>query len=294
VTAAKPGMPFKRTRIAPTPSGFLHIGNVLSFVITVSLAQKTGASVLLRIDDLDRDRADKKYVQDVFDTLQFLSIPWNEGPRDLSEYEREYSQFHRVPLYNKMLQELREGGHVFGCDCSRGMLNGHTSYPGTCRDKNIRLDNSGINWRLRTHDKQIAMKTGSGIRYENIPATMQDFVIRRKDGYAAYQLASVCDDRYFGVDLVVRGEDLLPSSVAQLYLASLLDDNDFTANTFCHHPLLLEEDHKLSKSAGSTSVQFLRTQGKTPSDIYTMIANRLGIQDTVPDWQSLADRISFF
>jgi glutamyl/glutaminyl-tRNA synthetase len=292
VTTAKTG---KRTRIAPTPSGFLHIGNVLSFVITASLAEKTGASVLLRIDDLDRDRADKKYVLDIFDTLQFLSIPWNEGPRELSEYEKEYAQFHRMPLYSKMLQELRDGGHVFGCDCSRSVLSGYTTYPGTCRNKNIPLDSNDINWRLRTNDKQIAVKTGSGIRYESMPAAMQDFVIRKKDGFPAYQLASVCDDIYFGVDLVVRGEDLLPSTIAQLYLASLLADNHFADTTFYHHPLLMEDaQSKLSKSAGATSVQFLRAQGKTPADIYTIIANRVGIQGTVPDWPTLADRISFF
>lgn len=285
---------FRRTRIAPTPSGFLHIGNVLSFVITVSLAQKTGASVLLRIDDLDKERVDKKYVQDIFDTLQFLAIPWNEGPKNVAEYEKEYSQVHRLPLYNKMLQELVDGGHVFGCDCSRSMLSGSTDYPGVCRDKNIPTGNAGINWRIRTNDMPVMMKTMSGTRQESMPGPMRDFVVRKKDGFPAYQLASVCDDMYFDVDLVVRGEDLMASTIAQLYLGSLVSGPHFGNSTFYHHPLLMEDDHvKLSKSAGATSVQFLRAQGKTASDIYTMIANRLGIRETIPDWQSLAGRIVF-
>jgi glutamyl/glutaminyl-tRNA synthetase len=285
---------FKRTRIAPTPSGFLHIGNILSFVITVSMAQKTGASVLLRIDDLDRERIDKRYVQDIFDTLAFLSIPWNEGPKNVSAYEQEYSQVHRLPLYNKMLQELKEGGYVFGCDCSRSMLSGSEVYPGTCRNKNISLDTHNINWRLYTDNKPVTMNTESGIRYRTLPAAMQDFVIRKKDGFPAYQLASVCDDIYFDVDLVVRGEDLLPSTIAQLHLAALLTKNSFGDSTFYHHQLLKgNSEMKLSKSAGATSVQFLRAQGKTAADIYTMIAHRLGIPETISDWQTLADHMGF-
>ena len=81
---------FKKTRFAPTPSGFLHLGNVLSFVITAGLAEKTGAKIFLRIDDADQERTNKLCVQDIFDTLDFLGIAWHEGPRNLQEYEQEY------------------------------------------------------------------------------------------------------------------------------------------------------------------------------------------------------------
>src|SRR4051812_36682128 len=98
---------FKKTRIAPTPSGFLHLGNIFSFAITAALAQKTQAKIFLRIDDFDRERTNKLYIQDIFDTLNFLEIPWHEGPRNMQAYETEYSQAHRAEIYTKALQQLR-------------------------------------------------------------------------------------------------------------------------------------------------------------------------------------------
>src|ERR1700723_1841788 len=94
---------FQKTRIGPTPSGYLHLGNVLSFALTAALARQTGAGILLRIDDLDRGRVSKDYVEDIFETLRFLGIPWDEGPRSLGEYEREYTQLRRMELYGEAL-----------------------------------------------------------------------------------------------------------------------------------------------------------------------------------------------
>src|SRR3546814_5255566 len=89
----------RKTPIAPTPSGFLHLGNVLSFSLTAGLAAKMNARIVLRIDDLDRERVRKRYVQDIFDTLDFLEISWHEGPANFGEYQREHSQLHRLDLY---------------------------------------------------------------------------------------------------------------------------------------------------------------------------------------------------
>src|ERR1700722_17238392 len=99
---------FNRTRIAPTPSGYLHLGNVLSFALTAALARRTGAGILLRIDDLDRGRVSKDYVEDIFETLRFLEIPWDEGPRDFIDYQRVYTQLRRMQLYQEALQQLRD------------------------------------------------------------------------------------------------------------------------------------------------------------------------------------------
>ncbi|HWB90453.1 MAG TPA: glutamate--tRNA ligase family protein, partial [Puia sp.] len=106
-------MEFKLTRIAPTPSGFLHLGNVFSFSLTAALARRTGAEILLRIDDLDRERVQRDYLQDIFDTLTFMQIPWDQGPRNVDDFEREYSQVHRLPLYRAALARLREAGAVY-------------------------------------------------------------------------------------------------------------------------------------------------------------------------------------
>jgi len=284
---------FTKTRIAPTPSGFLHLGNVFSFVITAAIADQAGAKILLRIDDLDRDRVRREYVQDIFDTLNFLDIPWHEGPRNYAEYETEFSQMHRLKLYGAALEELRQSGQLFACNCSRAqvrMNNPGEIYAGTCRDKHIAFDAKDLSWRLKTGiAKDIAVNTlNQGVVKTYLPAAMQDFVVRKKDGYPAYQLASLIDDQYFGVDLVIRGEDLWDSTLAQLQLASQLEANDFQQITFHHHQLLSEKGgNKLSKSAGDTSVSYLRKQGKKPADIFSEIAAMLGYDEAVRDWRQL-------
>jgi len=281
---------FGKTRIAPTPSGFLHLGNVAAFVKTVEMARTAGAKILLRIDDLDRERVEAAYVQDIFDTLNFLELPWDEGPKDVNEFEREWSQVHRTGLYREALDQLRDRGQVFACSCSRAQVSRESVdgvYPGTCRDKGISLDAENVSWRLRTGGEEGGVKVLGGevgaeksvgqMREEivkvGLPETMKDFVVRKRDGFPAYQLTSVIDDLYFGVDLVVRGEDLWASTVAQHCLAARLGKGEeFGAIAFYHHPLLVGKGgRKLSKSAGDTSIQFLRKQGFSREDIFAMI-----------------------
>jgi len=285
---------FKKTRIAPTPSGYLHLGNILSFAITASLAARTGAKILLRIDDFDRERTNKLYVQDIFDTLDFLEIPWDEGPKNLKEYELEYSQVHREEIYKRALQQLKNSGRLFACTCSRAQVvtaGAESVYQGTCRNRNIPLDTENVCWRINTdHTKELEVKTlGGASKKAGLPPPMHDFIVRRKDGFPAYQLISVLDDIHFGVDLVVRGDDLWPSTLAQLYLASALGQKAFPDTTFYHHPLLINTNgEKLSKSEGDTSVHDLRKQHKKPADIYALIATMLGIKASVGSWQELA------
>ncbi|MES2275231.1 MAG: glutamate--tRNA ligase family protein [Bacteroidota bacterium] len=288
---------FSRTRIAPTPSGYLHLGNVLSFAITAALAKKTGAKILLRIDDLDRERVNRLYVQDIFDTLIFLEIPYDEGQQNLEEYEAEWSQVHRMDMYNAALQQLKEQDAVFACTCSRAQIraiNPDDTYPGTCRHKNIPLDAENVSWRLKTDTNEVLnIKTFSGETIQTtLPATMQYFVVRKKDGYPAYQLTSVLDDIHFGIDLIVRGQDLWASTLAQYYLAPLIGADAFRDVTFYHHPLLMASGtEKLSKSAGATSVHYLRGEGKTRADVFTAIAEMLGVGERMHSWEELAGLI---
>jgi glutamyl/glutaminyl-tRNA synthetase len=285
---------YERTRIAPTPSGFLHLGNVVSFVRTVELGKRSGAKVLLRIDDLDKERVEKEYVQDIFDTLEFLELPWDEGPRNVEEFEREWSQIHRMGLYREALKVLRERGELFACNCSRAQVlrdNVDGIYPGTCREKGISLDADNVSWRLRTEEKEIGVRDLEGrVVKVGMPGSMKDFVVRKRDGFPAYQLTSVVDDLFYDVDLVVRGEDLWDSTVAQHFLAEKLGKGkEFGAIGFYHHPLLMAEgERKLSKSAGDTSVQYLRKQGLKKEDVYTMIAKMMGRKDEPGSWEELA------
>lgn len=289
-------MEFKRTRIAPTPSGFLHVGNILSFSLTAGLARRSGASILLRIDNLDRERASQEYLQDIFETLRFLGIPWDEGPKDVAGFERSWSQVRRLSMYEEALRLLRESGMVFACSCSRAELaraGGDGGYPGTCRERGVPLDAPGVNWRLRTDAKSAGF-----VRRDELPAEMRDFVVRKKDGFPAYQLSSVVDDVHFGVDLIVRGMDLLPSTSAQLVLAEVLtvagmaEAASFGRARFVHHPLLLGADgDKLSKSAGATSINYLRQQGHSAADVFALIGRLSGLEEPVGDWEGLATRL---
>jgi glutamyl-tRNA synthetase len=267
---------FTRTRIAPTPSGYLHLGNIFSFALTTQLAAQYGARVLLRIDDLDRQRADEKYIRDIFETLRFLQLHWDEGPSDEKVFTNTFSQYTRMHLYNEALDKLRRHDQVFACTCSRSEILEKSSdgaYPGTCRHKKIPLDTPNVNWRLKTEtERRLQLKTLDGkTREVTLPASMQYFVVRKKDGYPAYQLASVVDDVHFNVDLIVRGLDLWESSIAQLYLASVLEAENFLRSTFHHHPLLTDGDLKMSKSAGAVSIHYLRQHGVQPGDIYAAI-----------------------
>ena len=269
---------FTRTRIAPTPSGYLHLGNVYSFSITAALARETGARILLRIDDLDQARVRREYVEDIFDTLEFLELPWDEGPRTYAEYVDRYSQVYRMPLYAEALQQLRQQGHVFACECSRSVLSANSStagYGGTCRNKGLSLDAPACSWRIDT--------LGT-----DLPPSMQDFVVRRRDGAPAYQLASVVDDVHDGVDLIVRGEDLWESTQGQIHLAKLLGYDSFVSAAFHHHSLLTDwEGKKLAKSSGATSIQYLRKNGRTREQIYQLAGQLAGVQQPISSWQQL-------
>ena len=285
---------FNKTRIAPTPSGFLHLGNVLSFALTAALAKQHGAKILLRIDDIDQARADEKYIQDIFDTLNFLEIPWDEGPHNAKEFKDTYSQIHRLALYSEAIEQLKNNGLLFACTCSRKQLEKEAC---NCFDRKIALDTKDAAWRLHTHStRELTIRAYNGQTVNTILSTeMQNFVIRKKDGFPAYQLTSVIDDLFYGVDLIVRGQDLWSSTLAQHELALALDKNEFQDITFYHHPLLTDEQNqKLSKSAGATSVFYLRQNGKTPAQIYTMIARMLGLNIAISSWEQLADAVLSF
>jgi len=274
-----------RTRLAPTPSGFLHIGNAFSFALTAALAKKTGAQILLRIDDMDRDRIEQRYVDDVFETLHFLGIPWDLGPNDRADFEANFSQRHRLEAYNAALNKLVATGLVYACDCSRKPIaeQGGT-YPGTCKHKNIPLEAPNVAWRLNT-DMAKAVRINK-TNFVAFPDEMRHFVVRKKDGFPAYQLTSVIDDLHYEIDLIVRGEDLFPSTLAQLFLAQMLGETRFADIHFYHHQLLGDSaGRKLSKSAGDTSIRYMRRQGKSAVDVYREIGLQLDLP--IEKWEDI-------
>jgi glutamyl-tRNA synthetase len=246
-----------RSRIAPTPSGYLHIGNLCSFIRTwLAVRQKQG-KLLLRIDDIDNDRYRPEYLADIFDWLALLGLSYDEGPVSVADFEQHWSQQKRMAQYETILQRLAKTGAVYACNCSRKKiadLSEDGRYHGECRNKHLPLDLPGTVWRVHIpaqatvawHDEI------SGMQEHHPAALMGDFVVRRKNGWPAYQVASLSDDLQYGINYIVRGADLLASTAAQLYLAQLLGENAFLQTSFAHHPLITDRDGaKLSKSAGS-------------------------------------------
>ncbi|WP_129715407.1 glutamate--tRNA ligase family protein [Pedobacter sp. SYP-B3415] len=290
---ASSALKYNLTRIAPTPSGFLHLGNVYNFALTARLARKHNADILLRIDDMDQDRVNIAYLQDIFDTLSFLDIPFNRGPKDVRELYANFSQTNRMVIYEQMLHQLLETGRIFACNCSRSKILKRSptgTYPGTCRDKKIDPGTPGVAWRLRTsHHTAIIVKAPDGYNAFFLPESQRDLVVRKKDGFPSYQLTSLADDLHFGTDLIVRGKDLWDSTLAQLYIASLIKAKPFADVTFVHHDLLTHADGtKLSKSAGATSIQHLRKEGKSASDIYRLLGTLTGQSGQLNSWQDLS------
>ena len=268
-----------RTRIAPTPSGFIHAGNAFSVLLTWALARKYQGEIVLRIDDLDASRSRKEYVQDIFDSLDWLGINWDEGPKNAVEFEKEYSQTLRIPLYTDYLSKFTEANFVFACTCSRSDLQDSEIYPGHCLHKNISLQGEEVSWRIKIPDSALVhfndLRAGK-VRYS--AAQMGGaFIIRRKDKIPAYQIASLADDIAGNINFIVRGEDLLASTASQIYLAGLVNSESFSSVLFLHHPLTKQGDGlKLSKSKGANSLKNMREHSIQAAQIWNWFLSQFG------------------
>lgn len=291
-------MNFKLTRIAPTPSGFLHLGNLFSFFMTKIIAKNHDAKILLRIDDLDQERVRPEYIQDIFDTLDFMEIPYDFGPKNSEELRKEWSQIHRLDSYKKVLLELREKNLIFACDCSRKkikQLNPKGSYLGHCLDRNFSLNKKETAWRLdtfKTEDLPLINYPETQVSV-TLPTESAFFVVRKKNGFPSYQLSSLADDLNFGVDLIVRGEDLFASSLSQLALAFHLSNGEtFKQTTFLHHRLLLgKTKEKLSKTDGAISIQHLRKSGKSKEDILLRLSQKIDWMTETNDFEEFENKL---
>lgn len=275
-------------RLAPTPSGYLHAGNAINFIITARMAEWTGARLMLRIDDLDFERVRPAYVDDIFRSLEWLGIHYDVGPDGPDDLERSWSQRLRLSTYQDLLDRLRAKGHVYACSCSRRDIRagGHEGgYPGTCRERGLDLEAPEVAWRLRIPDGTVVSVPGlfEGAAAVRSSEELGDPVVRQRNGRPAYQVASLADDERYGVDLVVRGEDLLPSSACQLYMASLLELEAFRQVRFLHHGLLRAKDgSKLSKSEGAEALRSMRKAGLPPEALWEQADRVLEAMNSTP------------
>lgn len=273
-----------KTRLAPTPSGFLHQGNGLSFLLTWLSARARGGQVLLRIDDLDKGRRRPEYIQDIFETIDWLRISYDEGPAGPDDFYARWSQHLRLEDYQAALQDLRARNLLYACSCTRSQiraLSADGSYPLTCRHRNLPFDRDRTAWRINVPAGQkISVPDRSGSLTVDLSQAMGDFVVRQKNGLPAYQIASLADDVRFGINYIVRGMDLLDSTAAQLYLADQLGLDSFLQATFYHHELVTDEQgQKLSKSEGATALKSWREAGRSPRELYRQAARILGVAE---------------
>lgn len=268
-----------RTRIAPTPSGYLHLGNAFSFLLTALIARKEGGTILLRIDDIDAERTKQEYLTDIFESLEWLGIEWQEGPTGPDEFMQNWTQHKRLDLYQALLSQLREKQLLFACSCSRKKLESFksTAYPGICENLNLPMEATDTAWRLKvTSDESITFQDRIlGTVTFPLGQETGSFVVRKRDALPSYQLVSLADDTHFRINCVVRGEDLIPSTAMQLYMADQLNLTGFRRAEFYHHNLQRDESgQKLSKSAGAVSLQYMRKRGFGAEEVYTLFAEQ--------------------
>ena len=232
-------------RLAPTPSGCLHLGNAVNFVLTWLLTRQAGGVLHLRIDDLDRARLRPAYLDNIFRVIDWLGLDYDHGPTGPDDFLRHHSQLLHLPVYNAVLRRLA---------LVPGLVRASRRTRTNGAEAAVPLDTPGVAWRAHVPaGTEISfIDAGQGETRVPLGALMPDFVIRKKDGVAAYQVASVVDDLRLGTSLIVRGLDLQPSTAAQLWLAAQLSETAaFHAARvqFFHHPLLTDAaGQKLSKS----------------------------------------------
>jgi glutamyl/glutaminyl-tRNA synthetase len=234
------------TRIAPTPSGYLHLGNCVNIQLIALLAERVQARIALRIDDADADRYRREYLDDIFRVLDRLGVDWQIGPRTADDFEAGFSQRDRREYYRSQLDTLRL--ETYACTCSRSMIKaaGSRTCVGECRQRRLPLMAGRSALRVHVPAGTVVEVAGSDI---DLAAAMGDFVLWRRDDLPAYQLVSTIEDRDLGTSLIVRGADLMDSTAAQVFLARGLGADSVERAVVVHHDLITDDEGgKLSKS----------------------------------------------
>lgn len=258
-------------RFAPSPTGEMHLGNVLAALLSWLSARQQGGQWRLRIEDLDPQRSRPEYARQIMRDLEWLGLKWDDEVIYQSE---------RTAIYEQYLQQLSEQTYL--CTCTRGEIlaaqaphetDGRVVYPGTCRNKHISTPKAAT--RLIVPDEVIEYDDRTyGRQAVNLATHCGDFILRRSDGVFAYQLAVVVDDALTGVTEVVRGRDLLLSAAQQIYLYRQLGWHE---PAYAHHLLLVNEHgQRLCKRDQSLALSALR-QRYSAEQIIGKLAFTIGL-----------------
>ena len=261
-----------RTRFAPSPTGYMHLGNIwVAFLNWYSTRQNRG-EIVLRIEDIDRQRCREEYIQGILCDLEWLGIDFDEGPQGEYSYGSTI-QSKRYPLYDRFFEELKRQKAVYPCFCTRARLHGISSaphigedtpvYDGKCRNmskEEIAAQTKSPSWRIKMSGGNYTFSDRfCGEQQKSLQPCRDDFVIRRADGMVAYQLAVSYDDADMGITHVMRGNDLLGSTFYQMVIFDLLKKKH---PEYMHLPLLVDEKGvRLSKRQQGLTVRELRRDG---------------------------------
>jgi len=277
--------PNYRGRIAPSPTGYLHLGHARTFWNAYERARDAGGALVFRNEDLDPYRSRPEFERAMYEDLRWFGIDWDEGP-DVGGPFAPYVQSQRRSCYLEAWRKLLREGYIYPCSCSRkdlaqsshaphesapGLVHAPDDepiYPGTCRNKtSAASDPVGLNWRFRVPDgDRLAFHDGHFGAQEFVAGRdFGDFVVWRRDDVPAYQLAVVVDDAEMKITEVVRGADLLRSTARQILLQRALK---LSQPVYYHCPLMTDEHgERLAKRHDALSLRALREAGKTPETI---------------------------
>lgn len=279
-------------RLAPSPTGAQHLGNARTFLVAWLACRQLGGKLLLRIEDLDTPRTKPGATEQAIEDLKWLGLNW-----DTDTFTQSYTiQSDRESRYAGILAELKQLNIVYPCTCSRSEIDETASaphestldgaiYPGICSHRTPQdsheLDQKGLKyaWRFRMPD---GLRTWNdqlfGSQILNAKEQLGDFVVGRNYGATAYQLAVVVDDHDFGINQVVRGNDLIYSTYRQI---AIYDALQWRAPNWLHLPLMVGADgRRLAKRHGDTRLSFFREQSVAPEQIVGYLAKSIGLRMT--------------
>ncbi len=275
----------KRVRFAPSPTGYLHLGNARTALFNYLFAKHENATFILRIEDTDLERSKKEYEEMLMEDLKWMGIEWDEGP-DIGGEHGPYRQSERLEIYAKYIDKLLKSGDAYYCYCSEGELENEREkaiaegrpyrYSGKCRnltpDERSQFETKGIKpvVRFKVPDKTVIFEDIIRGHVEIDTKEFGDFVIVRQDGMPVYNFVVVIDDALMGITHVIRGEDHLSNTPKQIVIYEALG---FNIPQFAHLPIILGEDRtKLSKRHGAVSVRALKDEGFVSEAVFNYLS----------------------
>lgn len=279
-------------RFAPSPTGYMHLGNLWIALLSYLSVREQGGKYILRIEDIDKCRSKKEYEEALLEDLQWLGIEWDEGP-DIGGPNGPYRQSERTEIYEDILEKWHEQGLIYPCFCNRARIQKVSSaphpgekpyiYDGLCYNLSAadiaeKERKKKPSWRLKTNSQEFEFNDKiQGLCYGKVRYRKDDIVLQRADDMYAYQFAVSIDDGLMDVSEVLRGADLLESTAIQLSLLKLLN---IEPPQYAHAPVILDKNgNRISKRQKGITIRELREGGMSAAQIIGNLLYSTGISE---------------